>query len=77
MKTKPQELSVQRVVASQTEYRVADPSKKGFQPGSGMLAPGRVVWIQKTSGPESQDSSVAAYAEGIGVVSLNTDCLHA
>jgi hypothetical protein len=74
---KPQELRVQRVVASQTEYQVTDTSKKGPQPGSGILAAGRVVWIQATSGREPQQGFVRAYAEGIGVVSLDTACLHA
>ena len=75
--TKPQELRVQRVLASQTEYQVTDTSRKGPQTGSGILAAGRVVWIQEAFGPESQQGSVPAYAEGIGVVSLDTRCLRA
>lgn len=75
--TKPQSFHEQRVVASETKYQVSDASQKGPQAGSGTLAAGRVVWVQGSADGRAQQPSVDAYAEGIGVVSLDVNCLHA
>ena len=72
--TKPQEFREQRIVRADTRYQLKEDAQKGPYSGSGVLTTGRVVWVQKAE-PAVSSSTVAAYAEGVGIVSLNPDCL--
>jgi hypothetical protein len=72
--TKPQEYKEERVIQRDTPYKADDRFPMGPQCGSGVLAVGRVVW---TEGIESSDSdqAVIAFAEGVGVVSVEARSL--
>lgn len=69
--TKPQEFREQRILSADTDYQVSG-AHKGPYSGSGVLTTGRVVWVQKA---EAAAETVAAYAEGVGVVSIDVACL--
>lgn len=71
--TKPQEFREQRVVRTDTRYQVREGAQKGTYSGSGVLTTGRVVWVEQA--PAASTNTVAAYAEGVGIVSLNPECL--
>lgn len=77
--TKPQEFREQRVIRTDTQYQVNTGAQKGPYSGSGILTTGRVVWVQPPESARSSDAgpshTVAAYAEGVGIVSLNPECL--
>lgn len=72
--TKPQEFREQRIVSVDTKYQVSTGAQKGPSSGSGILTTGRVVWIQGGT-PAGTNATVPAYAEGVGVVSISTECL--
>jgi hypothetical protein len=58
-----------------TAYRIADMSEQSSPPGSGSLHRGRVVWLENDPHRELRGTGLNAYAEGIGMVLLNADCL--
>ena len=71
---KPQDFHEQRVVRTDTKYQVSEGMSKGPYSGSGILTTGRVVWLRNGE-PAQTGSTVAAYAEGVGIVALNPECL--
>lgn len=73
--TKPMEYREQRTILHDTHYKVDDHFTKGPQAGSGTLTIGRVVWLQNANIRSAEDSTVTAFAEGIGVVSVEARSL--
>ena len=67
--TKPHEYREQRVIRCDTRYQVQEGFPKGPQSGSGMLTTGRVVWVRND--PEAGSAETTAFADGIGVVSVD------
>lgn len=68
--TKPTEYREQRTILHDTHYEVDEHFTKGPHAGSGTLTTGRVVWIENAAGFPAEDSTVTAFAEGIGVVAV-------
>lgn len=75
MATRPVEYQNPYIIRSEVAYEVQEPSKKGTQAGIGNLNIGRVVWVSKSLGNDSAAETVSAYAEGIGVISVNPQLL--
>ncbi len=73
--TKPMEYREQRTILHDTHYHVDDHLTKGPQAGSGVLTTGRVVWIENEKTLPAEASTVTAFAEGIGVVSVEARSL--
>ena len=73
--TKPMEYREQRTILHDTHYQVDSHFTKGPQAGSGILTTGRVVWIENASTLPVEQSTVTAFAEGIGVVSVEARSL--
>lgn len=73
--TKPREYREQRTILQDTHYQIHDHFTKGPQAGSGILTTGRVVWIENESSRPAEGSTVTAFAEGIGVVSVEAGSL--
>ncbi len=71
---KPSEYVLQYAVLQETNYTCAEPEGDGHLPKIGVLQPGRVVWLQHEPGAEEQ--STRAFAQGIGVVDMDTHLLH-
>ncbi|MGI4830577.1 MAG: hypothetical protein ACRYFU_20620 [Janthinobacterium lividum] len=74
--TKPQEYRQQRIVSHETQYRADEHLPHGPQAASGVLATGRVVWV-RDGAKLPPESVVSAYAEGIGIVALDSQSLMA
>ena len=73
--TKPAEYGEQRIIRNDTTYQVNEQHGKGPQAGSGVLTTGRVVWIENARDLQQNQPTIQAFAEGIGVVSVNTRSL--
>ena len=73
--TKPMEYREQRTILHDTRYQVDNHFTKGPQAGSGILTTGRVVWIENENALPAEVSTVTAFAEGIGVVSVEARSL--
>lgn len=73
--TKPMAYQEQRTILHDTHYKVDDHFTKGPQAGSGILTTGRVVWIESAREAPVEDTTVTAFAEGIGVVSVEARSL--
>ena len=69
--TKPEAYREQRIIRVETHYQVQEGFPKGPQSGVGVLTPGRVVWVQN----QSESVATTAFAEGIGVVSVDPHSL--
>lgn len=72
--TKPEAYREQRIIRVETQYQVQDGFPKGSQSGLGVLTPGRVVWVQNQSIGDGS-TQTTAFAEGIGVVSVDPQSL--
>ena len=68
---KPQDHRETCVITHETSYEVAPGDIKGTHASSGTLHRGRVVWTQKTPGAYADGEKVSAYAEGVGIVTLD------
>lgn len=75
--TKPQEYREQRIVSHDTQYRADERLAHGPQAASGVLTTGRVVWVKRAADLPQEQSVVSAYAEGIGIVALDSQSLMA
>ena len=73
--TKPQEFKEQRIIRSETPYQVDEQFAKGPQAGIGVLTPGRVVWTRQGQNLAENEATVSAFAEGVGVVSVEARSL--
>ncbi len=73
--TKPQEFRDQQIVRHDSPYQVDERFAKGPQSGKGVLTAGRVVWTEAKAKSAEQDQAVNAFAEGIGVVSVEAESL--
>jgi len=67
---KPAEYSESRIVTEDAPYHVED--LKGTHSDPGMLHLGRVVWGKKSPEGQSPEQRVSVYAEGVGLVSLES-----
>lgn len=68
---KPQDHRESCIVTHDTPYEVAEGQAEGTHPSSGMLHRGRVVWIQRKLSDCHDEESIAAYAEGVGMISID------
>ena len=68
---KPQEYREIYTVMGNTPYQVEEDSIKGLSSDGGVLSKGRVVWVKKQVGKQSQQSLISAYAEEVGLISLD------
>lgn len=73
--TKPQEFNDQQVIRHDSPYQVDARFAKGPQAGTGVLSVGRVVWTEADARFAEDDAPVSAFAEGIGVVSVEAESL--
>lgn len=74
---KPAEYRHSCTVSKQIPYHVVDTSTKGTQPGVGVLAAGRVVWLNQELTSASGTASVQAFVDGVGVISVDPSSLSA
>lgn len=74
---KPEDHRTACVVIHDIPYVVSDEAQKGTQASSGTLRRGRVVWVQKNPADSNEGEKISAYAEGIGIVSLDPACISA
>lgn len=72
---KPQEHRESCIVTRDTHYEVGEGSNKGTHASSGTLNIGRVVWLQRSLQDIGDEQVVFAYAEGVGIVALDPECL--
>ena len=73
--TKPQEFNDQQIIHHDSPYQVNEGFAKGPQAGQGVLSAGRVVWTDAQAKFAANDATVNAFAEGIGVVSVEAESL--
>ena len=72
--SKPENWTEQCIVSEDTPYTGAEKvSQDNTHSGDGMLQSGRVVWKQVSDG--SAGGLVTVYADGIGLVSINSSAL--
>ncbi len=64
------------MIRHETAYQVDEAYPKGPQAGTGVLGAGRVVWTEK-SGSLAAHAQAKAFADGIGVVSIEAASLQA
>ncbi len=72
---KPQEFRFTCVITQETPYLIAPGVPQGVQPGKGILHIGRVVWLENKMDEDSAKALVSAYAEGIGVITIDPSLL--
>ena len=70
--SKPQDFRYIFVLTRDIPYSTADKSGGGTQSSQGTLHAGRVVYLQ---GPAATSDPVPAYAEGLGIVSVQPEAL--
>lgn len=75
MPTRPREYQSACTVTGEIAYEVRDAATKGTHAGRGNLSTGRVVWVSEPLSEKVSDGSVLAYAEGIGVISVERQSL--
>ena len=68
---KPQEYREIYTVMGNTPYQVEEDSLKGLSSDGGVLSKGRIVWVEKRLGKRSPQTLISAYAEEIGLISLD------
>ena len=73
---KPQDFRKERVVACDVRYQVSENGRRETHAASGTISAGRVVWVQEEQAQKDASPVVAAYAEGIGIVSLDPQCFN-
>ena len=73
--TKPQEFQEQTTIRHETPYQVDASYPKGTQAGAGVLGTGRVVWTKKPDENAVQEEKAKAFADGIGVISVQAASL--
>ena len=66
----PAEYSEERVLSQDIPYQVE--GLKGTHAANGILHLGRIVWVRKGTEEQSPDQHVSAYADGVGLVSLES-----
>jgi hypothetical protein len=59
-------------LAQNAPYQIDDDAYKGTPWSGGVLNAGRVVYLDQQAGDKKLNGSVSAYAEGIGVISLDS-----
>ena len=74
---KPNEYRECYTVTHEIPYQIEEGQLKGAHPGTGILQIGRVVWIREHPEQKSSQQRTWAYAEGVGVVSLESSSLAA
>jgi hypothetical protein len=75
---KPSDYEVICMVARNLPYQFEEEHFKGRPMTGGVLGKGRIVWVQRSLEVKSRFASalsVSAYAEGIGIVSVDARCL--
>lgn len=72
---KPNEYRGCYVVTQATPYNVEEGRLKGTHSGTGILEIGRVVWIREHAEEKVSEQQTYAYAEGVGLVSLESSSL--
>lgn len=72
---KPKEYGDCCIVTKETPYKVGTGDMEGTHSDSGMLHRGRVVWVRERLPQVPDRSSVSAYAEGVGIVSVQAASL--
>lgn len=69
---KPIEYCESCIVTEDTPYQVEGSDLKGTHSGTGILHLGRVVWIRKSLAEQGPEQRTTAYAEGVGLVSVES-----
>lgn len=72
---KPPEYRVQCTLIRNIHYQVEEGQLKGTHSSSGSVNVGRIVYLQHPLEECRDEPSVSGYIEGIGIVSLDPDCL--
>ncbi len=73
--TKPQEFQEQTTIQHETSYQLDPHYPKGPQASTGVLGAGRVVWTQTPGEDAAEHGKATAFADGIGVVSVEPTSL--
>ena len=68
---KPNEYREVFILARNAPYQIDDGAPKGTPGNGGVLQSGRVIYLGQQAGEKKPTGSVSAYAEGIGVISLD------
>ena len=66
---RPQDFKIEYILTQSVPYKCADEGRKGTHASKGILHTGRMIWLRSDSS-EGGSQRVSAYAEGIGLVSL-------
>jgi len=69
---KPVEYCESCIITEDTPYQVEGSDLKGTHSGTGVLNLGRVVWTKKNPKEPGPEQHVSVYAEGVGLVSLES-----
>lgn len=72
---RPEEFRRSFTVVETLPYEVQDGTKIGAHASKGVLEVGRVVWLSDRHEAAGEDIFVSAFAEGIGVVLLDSRSL--
>ena len=72
---KPSEYRECYVLTKDTPYSVEENQHKGTHSSTGLLKIGRVVWIKERLEERASDQCTLAYAEGVGLVTLDPSSL--
>ena len=75
--TKPDNFRHPYTTASILPYEVVEGTAKGSQNSKGSLGLGRVIWLRTTLEEVTSDHMVTAYAEGIGIITVDSRMLRA
>lgn len=73
---KPAEYRQPCTITQETPYQIEPGELKGTHSSTGVLQIGRVVWLQHNPEEHAPEHRLSCYAEGIGIVSVESRCLH-
>jgi hypothetical protein len=75
--TKPDDFRHTYTTTGTMPYEVVEGTAKGSQNSKGSLGLGRVIWLRATLEEATSEHMVPAYAEGIGIITVDSRMLRA
>jgi len=73
--TKPDDFRHMYMTVGNMPYEVVEGTPKGSQNAKGSLGIGRVIWLRTTLEEITLGSRVPGYAEGIGIITVDSRML--
>ena len=72
---RPEDYRETYVITRDVPYTVAQGQAEGTHPSSGTLHVGRVIWIQRKLVDSKNETTVSAFADGVGIIDIDPKCL--